>query len=605
MVEAQTKRVLQIDVSKYPVLARFSHEMGLDASPVEGREVEMGQLRADLSRPVISNAMLLAGAGTGKTALVESYAANYTSSNEHVLELDVVAMAENGRDQFNASLKRAMDEVQKLQHMDQVQLDIFVDEFHVVPMNGGTDAIKPILARSGRLGIRFIAATTNEEYFDYIKPNQALDQRMQPIKLSEPSDQLMLKILRSTINYYAPDMNGLFTDHLLKKVIEYGKYQPAMFQPRKSILYIDAMIGNYRTFGTKPSVPHLNAVLAEMTGIQADWKADIDRTVEILKSRVKGQDTAINIMRDSLNVSVAGLNDPSKPMGSYLFAGTTGTGKTELSRTLAKALFGTERAMQRYDMSEYQTQDSVQVFQDRITTGLTSQPYTILLFDELEKAHPGVRNLLLQLLDDGRMTDKYGRQISGLNAYIIMTTNLGASTLADVANKDADAREYEELLFSELSITLKPEFLGRLSAIVPFQPLSNKTLVEIAELRFKELNRRIYQKYGIQLRLSPKKQELGDGYRQEIFEANRVLAYIVTDKVVRNANNGGGRAVSRRIEQEVASAVSDFVNKHPRPHLKYDYLVLEVSGKMVLDDMYDSEGSAHLVVRPHKKSLAK
>lgn len=597
-----SKKKLKIDGKLFPLLARFGNEMGLGkVISVDNREDKIRELRSAMARPVIANAMLLGEAGTGKTAIVEYFANKYTSEDEHVIELDVVTMAQNGRDQFNAFLKRTMDEVIALQETIHKVLYIFIDEFHVVAMNGGTDAIKPILARSGIMGVHMIVATTDDEYFDYIKPNPALDQRLQPIKLTEPSDEEMLPILRNTVAFYEPEIQDLFPDNILKQIIAFGKYQPDMFQPRKSILFIDALIGDYRALGVKPTMAHLNERLTSATGIHADWDVDVDKVVRGLAKRVKGQDAALEIMRDSLNVAVANIQDPTKPMGSYLFAGTTGTGKTELVKALAVGLFGTERALQRYDMSEYQTQASVEVFQERVTTGLTKRPYTILLFDELEKAHDGVRNLLLQLLDDGRMSNKYGRQISGLNAYVIMTTNLGASVLADVANKDADVREYRDLLFSDLAISLSPEFLGRLTEIVPFQPLSNKILTDIAMMRIKELNQRIYRKHGVRLQLVNETYELPDGFLQTSFTVNKVLAYLVADRVKKDANNGGGRAVARRIESEVASVVAAFLNKHPNAYKSFDYISLSVEGKMVLDDRFDAEGSAHIKVTPHAK----
>ena len=596
------KQAVRIDSSRYPVVAQFSREMGLTKSvPVQGRDAELKELILNLHRPVISSPMLLAQPGTGKTALVEFYAQYHTQDNEHVLELDVVSMAEHGRDRFNALLKRAMDEIIKLQQEIHQILNVFIDEVHVVVQNGGTDAIKPILARSGQMGIRLIVATTDEEYFDYIKPNLALDQRLQPIKMSEPSDEEMLPILRNTVKFNAPEMNEMFSDALLKKAIEYGRYQPSTYQPRKSILYIDRLIGKYRAFGEKPTMAGLNDVLESATGIRVDWKVDIDRLVTNVKKKVKGQDAALKTMSDSLNISVAGLNDPGKPMGSYLFVGSSGTGKTELSRTLAKELFGSEKAMQRFDMSEYQTDESVVTFQDRVTTALISRPYTILLLDEFEKANTGVRNLMLQLLDDGRMSDRYGRQISGLNAYIIMTSNLGAETLKNIAENDGDVSDYTKLLMSDLQINLSPEFLGRLSAVVPFQPLGNGTLAEIAEIRFKDLDRRIYTKYGIRLVLKKEDYELPDGYSQGTVTVNKVLAYIVANGVERSSNNGGGRLIARRIEQEVAAVVSEYINKHPNPKESILGLQVSVTGKMILDDRYDSEGSARLQVSPIKK----
>lgn len=596
------KTKLNIDAEKYPLLSQFAEEKGTHDTPkVQNREAELSDLKANLARPIVSNTLLLAGPGTGKTALVEWYTVSDTAEDEHVLELDVQAMSEKGEDQFTANLKKSMDEVMALQKDTNIRLIIFIDEFHVVAIKGGTDAIKPILARSGQLGIRFVGATTDEEYFDYIKPNQALDQRLQPLKLSEPSNADMLPILQNTVMFHAPELKSLFTDRILKRIIEYGKYQPAMFQPRKSILFVDALIGKYRGLGIKPSTSVINEHLYSITGVKADWKTDIDQVVKKLEAKVKGQDDAIARMKDSLNVSVAGLQDPSKPMASFLFAGTTGTGKTELTRTLASALFGTERSMQRFDMSEYQTQDSVQVFQDRITRGLTQQPYTILLFDELEKAHSGVRNLLLQLLDDGRMSDRYGRQISGLNSYIIMTTNLGATVLKDIADNEGDVNEYKKLLFSELAVTLKPEFLGRLTEIVPFKPLGNQTLTQIADLRIKELSNRIYRKFGVIIKLSSQTIDIPDGYETRNFTVNKVLAYIVADKVVRNANSGGGRAVARRIESEVASQIATFLNKTPHVHKTYDYLTLSIHGKMVIEDAFDKNGSAGIKVTPHKR----
>lgn len=584
----------QIDATTYPVLSRYGRLMGQDGTlPVIGRDAELKELRANLARPLVGNVLLLGDAGVGKTAIVESYATFIApKKKKYVYEIDLIAMAERGADSFNALLKNLVDEVQRLDHESSYDYILFMDETHSLPKLGATDAIKPVLARGA---VRIIGATTYEEYVTYIKPNQALDRRFQQLVIDAPDKRTIVKILRQILNRKAPTVTHSVSDGLLFKIVDYGKYQPAMSQPNKSIDLLDAMIGDHIEFNTPLNKALLNEKLSRKTGVQADWDVDIDTVIKNAKHRVRGQDVAIDLIRDNLEIATAGLQDPTRPMGSFLFVGSTGVGKTELVKSLASSLFGTEDAMIRFDMSEYQTIESVPLFQERVSNALLQRPYTILLLDEMEKGHPGTRDLLLQILDDGRLSDQYGRQISALNAYIVMTSNLGVDTITDAASNDADVRQYQRLLFSELALQLRPEFLGRISAIVPFTSLSPKTLVSITRIHMAKLQKMLKSK-GVQLAFESEKSSFIDVFYNETVTTYRLFDYLVRDNVSKDPNQGGGRALNNRINAEVIAPIASLLNRDP----SVSVISIGVSGKMVSDDLFDSRGNAHVVVRKIK-----
>ena len=558
----------------YPRLAKYSDPLKPAEREIVGREHEISQLMAAMSRPELCNALLLAPPGSGKTALVQ--AAMSADTKRLYLEVDLARMIAglSTPDEMAALLKGLFDEAERFSTEQQAELVLFIDEFHqVVQLSAASvEALKPVLAASGARGIRVIAATTFDEFHKYVAPNQPLLERLQRINVNPPDQATTVKILKGMARRYGV-ANQFYDDHLFELIYEYtNRYIPASTQPRKSILVLDSMVGWHRHTGRPMDRALLADVLMESTNVNVAFSVDAVKIKQQLDSAVFSQDFATSVVAKRLQLCVADLNDKTKPMSSFLLTGSTGTGKTELTKQLAKLLFGDDqRHLIRFDMSEFAREESLDLFRSELTKRVWDMGHAVLLFDEIEKAASAITRVLLQVLDDGRLSNDNGRQVSFLNTYIVLTTNAGSEIYETIAqyNED-DTGSGKELVEKMKEIRrsiattqgdnkFPPELLGRIDAIVPFQPLSRETQRKIVKNKLRQMRREIMVKHGVRVEI-----------------AERVLQYLIDDHADTDSNAGGARAAIAKMTDEVTIPLAAFINAYPTERV----LRVDVRGTM-------------------------
>ncbi|WP_285247740.1 AAA family ATPase [Pseudarthrobacter sp. efr-133-R2A-89] len=569
----------------YPLLSKLSDPLKRAEREIVGREHEKLQLLASMSRPELCNALLLAEAGTGKTALVQATMA--ADAERLYLEVDPSRMiSEAGdSDRMAAMLKGFFDEAEHFVADEKQELVLFIDEFHQIIQlsDAAGEAIKPVLAASGARGIRIIAATTYDEFHRHIAPNQPLVERLQRINLTPPDQETTIRILQGMAEHYDV-ADQFYDDHIYRQIYEYTeRYMPASSQPRKSILVLDSMVGWHRLTKRALNRDLLSDVLQESLGVNVAFKVDGAKIKEQLDSKVFSQDLATRAVARRLQLSVADLNDKGRPEASLLFTGSTGVGKTELAKQLARLLFGDDqRHLIRFDMSEYAQDSSMDLFRSELTKRVWDLSHAVLLFDEVEKASAMVTRLLLQVLDDGRLSDDNNREVSFLNTYIVMTTNAGSEiykTIAQYAADDTGSGEqllkYDKLIRRSITETsadnrFPPELLGRIDAIVPFQPLSEDTQRKIVRNKLRHMVQEVLIKHNVRVDID-----------------QRVLQYLIDDKGDTDSNAGGARGAVAKMTDEVTTGVATFINEHPSERR----IRIDVVGELASDhkDMLTSE----------------
>lgn len=550
----------QKDDHVYEYIEMYTSPVRPPARRIVGRDLEMKRLLAAMMRPELCNVILLGEAGVGKSALVQG--TSMLDSNRCYLEVDLSHMIADLTDpnQMADKLKQLFSEVQRYCSSQCQEVVLFIDEFHQIVQlsDAAVEALKPLLADSGTRGIRVIAATTYVEFRKWISPNQPLVERLQRINLEQPSEEMVVEILRGMAKKYGVD-HQFYDDHLFKLIYEYtNRYIPANAQPRKSILILDSMVGWYRLEHRKINRKLLADVIFESEGVNVAFRVDATSIKHELDKYVFAQEYATGVIEQRLQICVADLNDKSKPMSSFLFTGSSGVGKTEVTKQLAQILFQDDRSLIRFDMTEFANNDSLDRFRKELTLHVWERPYSIILFDEIEKACSPVTRLLLQVLDDGRLVDENNREVSFVNSYIVLTTNAGSEIYKDIAQYAADDRgsgqlmkKYEKLIRESISTTtgenkFPPELLGRIDCIVPFQPLSEKTLRKIVTKKLERLIFDVRAKHGIELNIHMK-----------------VVDYLVLDNLDIDSNAGGARAAISKLESEVTTAVARYINAHP------------------------------------------
>lgn len=546
---------------KYELLADLADPLKPAERTIVGRDHEQMQLLAALSRPELCNPLLLGPAGSGKTMLVQ--ATMLKDTERLYLEVDpsrMIARAGSG-EQMAALLKAFFDQAQQFVATEGYEMVLFIDEFHQIIQlsDAATEAIKPVLAASGSRGLRIIAATTYEEFHKHISANQPLVERLQRINLTPPGAETTIEILKGMTRRYGVE-DQFFDDHILKLIYEYTeRYVKASSQPRKSILVLDSMVGWHRLTGQDIDRDLLASVLQESLNVNVAFSVDGTMIKQKLDRVVLSQDRATSVVARWLQLAVADLNDKNRPLASFVFAGSTGVGKTELTKQLAKLLFGDDqRHLIRFDMTEFATDDMLATFRSELTRKVWDLGHSVILFDEVEKASPLVTRLLLQVLDDGRLSDDHNREVSFLNTYIVLTTNAGSDIFQDIGRYsssdtgDGEAMEDYEVLIRR-NITegtaenrFPPELLGRINAIVPFQPLSTHTQTQIVVQKLAALAQEVQLKHQVRLDV--------DG---------KVPAYLVEDRGQHDTNAGGARAAVSRLTEEVTTSVATFINSHP------------------------------------------
>lgn len=567
-----------------------------------GREDIIKLVMATLNRVEISNVALVGEAGTGKTTVVYGVAEHDTRRQYYEVRLSLMTSSTNGVDgalQMGSRLTKLVDEVVRYQEKHDCELVLFMDEFHLIMevSPAAMEAIKPVLANSGARGLRIIVATTYEEYNKYVRPNEALTERLERISLPELSFDQTLQALR---NYVAVNFPGEYIDdHLLRRIIEVtDRALPSQQQPRKSLRLLDAMGGWHRTFDDPLNEQLLAKMIKASVGTDVDYQVDVDNVERQLNSRVFDQTLAVQAVAERLYVSVADLNDRTRPRGSFLFTGSTGVGKTALVKTMSKVLYGSESNMIRFDMSEFSESHSVTVLKNSLTEAVWERPSSIILLDEIDKAAPACAKLMLQVLDDARLTDEHGREISFKDTYIVFTTNAGANVYKDLQSMyghiaqdgvvdDVQERERQhKMLRSYMKLITRAlrskqaqfpsELLGRFDQIVPFAPIGEATRDKICDAQLHELSHLVYQKHGVTLHID-----------------QDVKRFIVKEHVGSNeTTNGGGREIRRRIDTHLLSKISEVIIKWP----ELKDLGVRVKGRMAIDLANDKEGSAEIEV---------
>ena len=494
--------------SATPTLAAFSRDLTDLArsgklDPVIGRETEVERVVSILARRSKNNPVLVGEPGVGKTAIVEGLAQRIVAGNvpqplrsKRVLALSLgpLVAGTKYRGEFESRVKKILDEVHKAAR----DVILFIDELHTLVGAGAAEGaldlssmIKPELARGD---LQCIGATTFDEYRKYIESDAALERRFQPVMVNEPSIEQTVAILHGLRKKYAEHHNVEIKDEAVHAAAALSaRYIADRFLPDKAIDLMDeaaaTMALNNKGTVARPAVTadDVAYVVTKWTGIpqstlsesQANNLLALEQT---LSKRVIGQGQAIAAISEAIRRARAGLHDPRKPLGSFLFMGSSGVGKTELAKALAQALFGTEEALVRIDLSEFTEAHTISRLlgappgyqghdePGQLTEPVRRRPYCVVLFDELEKAHPDVAAVLLQILDDGRVTDAKGRTVDFRHALIIMTTNL------------AD---------DELSMAFRPEFLNRIDDVVRFNDLQLGDIEQIVAIHVDALAERL------------------------------------------------------------------------------------------------------------------
>lgn len=579
-----------IDWDKYPSLHTYSAPLKPMTRRLIGRESLIRSIMAAFSRAELCNVILLAPAGSGKTALVQGTMER--DAERLYLEVDLARMiadCQNDTNEMAAKLKMLFSETEAYVKTEGQEIVLFIDEFHqVVQLSAAAvEALKPLLADSGTRGIRVIAATTLEEFNQFISPNQPLVERLQRINVPEPDEDATVEILRNMSKTYGVD-NQFYDDHVFHMIYEYtNRYIPANSQPRKSIKVLDAMVGWHRSEGRKMDDRLLADVIQESEDVNVAFRVDASTIKKRLDEKVLAQQYATTQIERRLQLCVADLNDKSKPMSTFLFTGSTGVGKTEMTKQLAEILFQDQRRLLRFDMTEYANDDSLERFRDLLTTRIWEHPYSIVLLDEIEKACASVTRLLLQVLDDGRLMNRNNREISFTNCYIVLTTNAGSEIYKTIAQYGASdegseriAKKYDSLIRRSLSETsgdnrFPPELIGRIDVMVPFQPLSRATMGNIVKMKLRKLKDQVRSRHGVELVIN-----------------KDVIRYLVDDNLSTDSDAGGARVVMSKLESEVTTNVARFINEHPF----VSRIGVKVEGDMAIDNKNQLESRAYIKV---------
>ena len=557
--------------------------------PVIGRDEEISRMIQVLSRKTKNNPVLVGEAGVGKTALALGLAQRIASgdvpfelADMRILELDMMSVVAGTR--FRGDFEERMNQI-----IDEIEADgkiiLFIDELHTIIGSGsGIDStldaaniLKPALARGT---LHMVGATTQAEYQKHIEKDAALSRRFAKITIEEPSVSEAIDILKGLRSSYEDYHRVTITDEAVEKAVKAAhRYLTSKNLPDSAIDLLDeasatvqgrikkdakreitpldeallsgdmkAAVKHYKASQKaklpKPALVDTDQImqtLSRLSGIpvekmtQADSKRYLNLESELHK-RVIGQDEAVSAISRAIRRNQSGIRTGKRPIGSFMFLGPTGVGKTELAKTLAEVLFDDESALLRFDMSEYMEKFAASRLNGappgyvgydeggELTEKVRNKPYSVLLFDEVEKAHPDIFNILLQVLDDGVLTDSRGRKVDFSNTIIIMTSNLGATALRDDKTVGFGAQDIshnhqamQSRIMEELKKAYRPEFINRIDEKVVFHSLEEEQLREIVKIMVKPLVSALAEK-GIDLKFQPAalKYLAKDGYDVEM-----------------------------------------------------------------------------------------
>jgi len=574
--------------------------------PVIGRDQEISRIVQILSRKTKNNPVLVGDAGVGKTALALGLAQRVAAgqvpaelAKMRVLELDLmnVVAGTRFRGDFEERMNNIINDIEEDGHVI-----LFIDELHTIMGSGsGIDStldaaniLKPALARGT---LRTVGATTQEEYQKHIEKDAALSRRFAKVSIEEPNVADSIAILQGLRKSYEDHHKVQISDQAIETAVKYAhRYLTSKHLPDSAIDLLDEASATVQNRGTQnyeqsdltpvdqalmaadfkkvsklleqeqqPKLYKLKVeeddVLATLSGLsgipvqkltQTDAKKYLNLETELHK-RVIGQDEAISAISRAIRRNQSGIRSSKRPIGSFMFLGPTGVGKTELAKALAESLFDDESALIRFDMSEYMEKFAASRLNGappgyvgyeeggELTEKVRNRPYSVLLFDEVEKAHPDIFNVLLQVLDDGQLTDSKGRKVDFSNTIIIMTSNLGATSLRDDKMVGFGARDIrldhanmEKRMLEELKKAYRPEFINRIDEKVVFHSLSAEDMQEVVKVMVKPLIASLAEK-GIELKFQASALKLlaQEGYDVEMGARplRRTLQTQVEDKL--------------------------------------------------------------------------
>ena len=564
--------------SKTPSLLEYTRDLTAQAAegkldPVIGREPEIERLIEILCRRTKNSPVLIGEAGVGKTAIVEGLAQRIVDKkvptfleNKRILSLDLSAVVAGTkfRGQFEERLKKIITELRENE-----ECIVFIDELHTLVGAGSAEGtldaaniLKPALSRGE---IQCIGATTPNEFRKSIEKDRALERRFQAVKVAPPTEEEALKIISGIVERYEAFHQIRYSKEAIEAAVyQSSRYIPDRFLPDKAIDVLDEAgaraklryqnenigeptwketIENWKRsanddqiinleletledsfFAVEVSKTDVDEVISRWTGVPVSSIKEEEAAkllgIEVeLHKRIVSQRPAISALARAIRRSRAGLKNPNRPVGSFLFLGPTGVGKTEVARTLAEFLFGSERSLIRFDMSEFMEKHAAAKFigsppgyvgheeGGQLTEKLRRSPYSVVLFDEVEKAHPDLYNVLLQIFEDGVLTDAQGQTVDCKNAIFIMTSNIGAraiqkrGALGFQSGGDASRDKLEEQVMSEVRSTFAPEFINRLDEIIIFDELTEDDLRKIVDLQVARLNKMV-EKRGLIVNLT-------------------------------------------------------------------------------------------------------
>ena len=575
--EAGTGKKGGVDMEEFGYdLTKAAREGKLD--PVVGRDTEIARVIEILGRRKKNNPMLIGEPGVGKSAIVEGIALRIASGDispvlakKRIISLDIASVVAGTkyRGDFEKRLKAIIKEAQT-----DPDLILFIDEFHTIVGAGGASGsldaanmLKPALARGE---LQCVGATTMDEFTKIVEKDGALDRRFQKIVV-EPTDvNETLEILRHLKSHYEDFHHITYTDEALEAAVRLtDRYITDKSLPDKAIDALDeagSMVRlNLARKKGSPSVvtgEDIASVVSKMTGIPAGRVAESEgnrilKMSQRLKSRIIGQDSAIDTVVRAIQRGRAGLKDPHRPIGTFLFFGPTGVGKTQLARSLAEYLFDSEENMVRIDMSEYMEKFSVSRLigappgyvgyeeGGQLSERVRRKPYCVVLLDEIEKAHPDIFNLLLQVMDEGRLTDSNGRTVDFKNTIVIMTSNVGSREIEEYGNGIGFSTAGRNLTADRQNLVAKavkkafpPEFINRVDEQVYFNSLSREDLEQIIDIELKDLRERALES-GYKINVTP-------SAKRFVAEAGYDPAY-------------GARPLKRAITKWIEDPVSEFI----------------------------------------------
>ena len=527
LTEGQADEILEEYTTNLTELARQSK-----LEPLIGRVKELDDIVNVLAKRFKANVLMVGDPGVGKTAIAEGLANMIVEGNVpdflkdhelYSLEIGSLLAGSKYRGDFEEKVKAVLDALNTKK-----KSILFIDEAHTMQGAGGStqgsvdfsNMIKPAITKGT---LKVIASTTWEEFYESFEKDRALMRRFYRVGIDEPSQESTVKILSGLASRLNDFHNVCITDESVKAAVEMSqRYIHDRKNPDKSIDLLDAACAKQKVLGNKEAIITKELVYEQVekfTGIPADKmkgdNLDLIKNLEVnVKGKLYGQDETVEQVLERVYVSFAGINNETKPMASFLFLGPTGTGKTELAKLLSKNL---DMKLLKYDMSEYSEKHSVssligpppgyvgfsdsQVSGGRLINDLSKNPHAIMLFDEVEKAHPDIFNIFLQMLDEGRITGSNGKEVNCKNAIIIMTSNLGSSD-NERNNIGFGTQEKSGEDDKALKEFFKPEFRNRLDMVCKFAKLDTLAIKKIVVKFCEDLKNTLFEKHNISLTLT-------------------------------------------------------------------------------------------------------